>query len=84
MTRAVHALLLALRDLPRPRVLRVLALSLALTLLLLAITGTAIFFAARWAFTHWQWLGGGGLDMAGILVALALIAGAGCFSGRSR
>ena len=49
MARAVHALLLALKDLPHPRVLRVLAASLALTLLLLAVAGAGLFFTARWA-----------------------------------
>ena len=73
MARAVHALLLALRDLPHPRVLRVLAASLALTLLVFAIAGAAIFFAARWALEHWRWLDGVTLDMAGVLVALLLI-----------
>ena len=75
MARAVHAFLLALRDLPNPRVLRVLAQSLALTLLLLAISGAAIFFGARWALTHWKWLDEAQLDMAGILIVLAIVAG---------
>lgn len=75
MARAVHAFLLALKDLPHPRVMRVLAQSLALTLLLLAIVGAAIFFAARWALTHGKWLDGVQLDMAGILIMLAIIAG---------
>ena len=75
MARAVHAFLLALKDLPNPRVLRVLAQSLVLTLLLLAVSGAAIFFAARWALAHWQWLGEAQLDMAGILIVLAIIAG---------
>lgn len=75
MARAVHAFLLALKDLPHPRVMRVLAQSLALTLLLLAIVGAAIFFAARWALGHGKWLDGVQLDMAGILIVLAIIAG---------
>ena len=75
MARAVHAFLLALKDLSQPRVLRVLAQSLALTLLLLAVSGAAIFFAARWALAHWEWLGDAGLDMAGILIILAIVAG---------
>lgn len=75
MARAVHAFLLALKDLPHPRVMRVLAQSLALTLLLLVIVGTAIFFAARWALAHWKWLDGAQLDMAGILIVIAIIAG---------
>jgi uncharacterized protein involved in cysteine biosynthesis len=75
MARAVHAFLLALRDLPHPRVLRVLAQSLALTLVLLAALGTAIFFAARWGLAHWQWLGTAERDMAGILVVLLIVAG---------
>lgn len=75
MARAVHAFLLALRDLPQPRVMRVLAQSLALTLLLLAASGAAIFFAVRWALAHWKWLDETQLDMAGILVILVIIAG---------
>lgn len=75
MARAIHALLLALKDLPHPRVLRVLAFSLALTLLLLAVTGAALFVAARWALAHWPGLDGAGRDMAGVLVAIGLIAG---------
>lgn len=75
MARAVHAFLLALRDLPYPRVLRVLAQSLALTLLLLAASGTAIFVAARWALAHWKWLGEAERDMAGLLIVLAIVAG---------
>ncbi|HJS12236.1 EI24 domain-containing protein, partial [Sphingopyxis sp.] len=75
MARTVHAFLLALRDLPQPRVMRVLAQSLALTLLLLAVAGAAIFFGARWALGHWRWLDETQLDMAGILVILAIIAG---------
>ncbi|WP_439567081.1 EI24 domain-containing protein [Sphingopyxis sp.] len=75
MTRAVHAFLLALRDLPNPRVLRILLQSLALTLLLLIVAGAGICFAARWAMDHWEWLGSAERDMAGILVVLAIIAG---------
>lgn len=75
MVRAVHAFLLALGDLPHPRVLRVLAQSLALTFVLLAVSGTAIFFAARWVLAHWKWLGAAERDMAGILIVLAIVAG---------
>lgn len=75
MTRAVHAFLLALRDLRNPRVLRILLQSLALTLLLLIVAGAAVYFAARWALDHWQWLGATERDMAGLLVVLAIIAG---------
>lgn len=75
MTRTIHAFLLALRDLPSPRVIRILAHSLALTLLIFAAAGTAIFFAVRWALAHWRWLDGASLDMAGVLIALALVAG---------
>ncbi|WP_374523946.1 EI24 domain-containing protein [Sphingopyxis sp.] len=75
MARAVHALLFALKDLPHPRVLRVLAASLALTLLIFTGAGAAIFFTVRWALEHWQWLDGATLDMAGVLVALLLIGG---------
>ncbi|KTE06824.1 EI24 domain-containing protein [Sphingopyxis sp. H115] len=75
MARALQAFLLAVRDLDNPRVLRVLAQSLALTLLIFIGAGAAIFFGARWALAHWQWLGGDSLDMAGVLIVLALIAG---------
>jgi len=75
MTRAVHAFLLALSDLPSSRVLRILLQSLALTLLLFAISGAAIFFAARRALAHGQWLGEGGRDMAGLLILFAILAG---------
>lgn len=75
MNRAVHAFLLALGDIPNPRVLRILALSLTLTLLAFVAAGAAIFFGTRWALTHWRWLGGVELDMAGVLIVLALIAG---------
>ncbi len=75
MARAIHAFLLGLKDLNNPRVVRVLAQSLALTLLLFIAAGAAIFFGARWALDHWQWLGAEGLDMAGILIVLLLIAG---------
>jgi uncharacterized protein involved in cysteine biosynthesis len=75
MTRAVHALLLALKDLFDPRVLRILAQSLALTLLIFVAAGASIVLGARWALRHWRWLDEGGADMAGILIALALIAG---------
>ncbi len=44
----VHAFTLALSQLADPRVLRVLAKSLALTLLLFAILGTASWFAINW------------------------------------
>src|SRR3546814_13153664 len=56
MTRALHALSLALGDLASRRVLRVLAQSLALTLLLFLIAGGALVFAGRWAPDHWDWL----------------------------
>ena len=75
MTRTVQAFLLALRDLPSPRVIRILAQSLALTLLIFAAAGAAIFFGVRWALAHWRWLDGASLDMAGVLIALALVAG---------
>lgn len=73
MARAVHALLLALRDLPQRPILAILAQSLALTLLIFAAVGTALFFATRWALEHWHWLDGAQLDMAGILIALGLL-----------
>ncbi|MBB6426365.1 EI24 domain-containing protein [Sphingopyxis sp. JAI128] len=75
MARALQAFLLAVRDLNSPRVLRVLAQSLALTLLIFIGAGAAIFFGARWALAHWQWLGGDSLDMAGVLIVLAIVAG---------
>ena len=75
MTRAVHALLLAIKDLFDPRVLRILAQSLALTLLIFAATGAALVLGGRWALRHWQGLDAGAADMAGVVLALALIAG---------
>ena len=75
MTRTVHAFLLALRDLPSPRVIRILAQSLALTLLIFAAAGAAIFFGVRRGLEHWRWLDGAGLDMAGVIVALLLLLG---------
>lgn len=73
MARAIHALMLALQDLPRRPVLAVLAQSLALTLLIFVAAGAAIFFGARWALYRWQWLGEVEIDMAGILLILGLI-----------
>src|SRR3546814_1027408 len=75
MTRALHALSLALGDLASRRVLRVLAQSLALTLLLFLIAGGALVFAGRWALDHWDWLDGTGLDLASALLVVVLIAG---------
>lgn len=75
MARTVHAFLLALSDLPNPRVLRVLAQSLILTLLIFAAAGAALYYGARWALEHWRWLDGVELDMAGVLILLVLIAG---------
>ncbi len=75
MARAIHAFLLGLKDLNNPRVIRVLAQSLALTLLIFIAAGAAIFFGARWALDQWQWFGDAELDMAGILIVLMLVAG---------
>ena len=75
MSRALHAFLLAIRDLSSPRVLAILAQSLLLTLLLLGLSGAAIFFGARWALAEWGWLDAATRDMASVLVILALIAG---------
>lgn len=75
MSRALHALLLALRDLPNPRVMRVLVQSLLLTLVIFIAAGAAIFFGVRWALDHWDWLSDAWLDTAGLLVFLALVAG---------
>src|SRR3546814_16434193 len=75
MTRALHALSLALGDLVSRRVLRVLAQSLALTLLLFLIAGGALVLAGRGALGHGGWLDGAGLDLASALFALILVAG---------
>ncbi|WOF45698.1 EI24 domain-containing protein (plasmid) [Sphingopyxis indica] len=75
MARALHALLLALGDLSSPRVRRVLAQSLALTLLIFVAAGAALFFGARWGIAQMGWLGGAGLDLAGAAVLLLLVAG---------
>lgn len=74
MTRTVHALLLVLRDLPQPRVLRILGQSVALTLLIFSAIGAAIFFGARGAIDQADWLAGPGRGIAEIAVILALIA----------
>lgn len=73
MARAIQALMLALQDLPRRPVLAVLAQSLALTLVIFAAAGAAIFFAARWALGHWGWLGEAAQDLAGLLLIILLI-----------
>ena len=52
MARAVHALLLALKDLSSPRVRRVLLQSLALTLLLFILAAAAIVAGTRWALAR--------------------------------
>lgn len=52
MARAVQALFLAIGDLSSPRVLRILAISLALTLLLFIAAGAALLAGARWALAH--------------------------------
>ena len=75
MARTVHAFLLALGDLPNPRVMRVLVQSLILTLLIFAAAGAAIYYGAHWALGHWRWLDGVELDMAGVLILLVLVAG---------
>ncbi|MFD2989729.1 EI24 domain-containing protein [Sphingopyxis terrae] len=75
MARAVQALFLAIGDLSSPRVLRILAISLALTLLLFIAAGAALLAGARWALAHWLWLGAAGIDMASVLILLLLIAG---------
>lgn len=75
MLRALHAFLLAIRDLSSPRVLAILAQSLALTFLLLVFSGAAIFFGARWALDQWGWLDAATRDMADMLVILGLLAG---------
>lgn len=75
MLRAVHALLLALGDLSSPRVLRILAQSLALTLAIFAAAGAALVFGARRALADGGWLEGAGLDIAGAaLVLLSILA----------
>lgn len=76
MARAFHALSLALGDLPNRRVLAILVQSLALTLLIFVAAGAALVAGARWALVHWQWLGAREADMAGLLLALLLVAGA--------
>lgn len=76
MARALHALSLALGDLPNRRVLAILVQSLALTLLIFVAAGAALVAGARWALVHWQWLGAREANMAGLLLALLLVAGA--------
>lgn len=75
MARAFHALLLALGDLSSPRVLRILARSLALTLLLFFAVGVAMLFGLRWAIGQGGLLDGTGRDAASALFALLLAVG---------
>lgn len=74
MTRAITAFFLALGDLPRPHVLRLLAQSLALTLLVMGVAGGVLFYSARWALAQWPGLQPIESNAAGALVALALVA----------
>ncbi len=73
MTRAITAFFLALGDLPRPHVLRLLAQSLALTLLVMGVAGGALYTAARWALGQWPGFQLATGNTAGALVALALV-----------
>lgn len=75
MARAVHALLLALKDLSSPRVRRVLLQSLALTLLLFILAAAAIVAGTRWALARTQWLDSGAVDLASVALLLGLVLG---------
>lgn len=74
MQRAITAFFLALGDLPRVHVLRLLMQSLALTLLIMGIAGGILFIAARWTMAQWPGLQPVESNVAGALVALALVA----------
>ncbi|MDZ3832004.1 MAG: EI24 domain-containing protein [Sphingopyxis sp.] len=75
MVRVLPALFLALRDVASPRGLAILLQSLALTLLILAAAGTAIFLLARHLLQSEGWLSAAQADMAGVLVIVLVIAG---------
>lgn len=70
----IAAFLLSLRQLGDPRVMRVLAKSLAVTLAVLATLGVALWFGAR-ALARWADAAAGGSDLAGLLGMLAVLAG---------
>lgn len=75
MATTLHAFGLALRDLPHRRVLRVLILSLLLTLAIFAAVGALAYFGLRHLLAGWTWLANREADMAGILIGAAMIGG---------
>lgn len=75
MTRAVHALLLALGDLTHRRVLRVLILSMGLTIALFAAVGVAAYSGLAHALASNRWIAAQGIDIAAILTLLGLVIG---------
>lgn len=76
MASFLHALLLALRDLARPAVMRLLLKSAALTLMLLLALGSALFWAIRLMTQRSGYLAQEMLDMASLLLGMLIIAGA--------
>jgi CysZ protein len=70
-----QALILALRDLSRPAVLRLIVKSILLTLLILITLGGIVFWAARHFAGQSRIVDGLTLDMASVVLALLLIAG---------
>lgn len=74
MSVVLKALLLALRDLPRPAILRLLIQSVALTLLLLVFIGSAFFWGVSTLTERSGYLSGGVQSFADVLTALIAIA----------
>ena len=68
------AFVLSLRQLGDPRIVRVLAKSLALTVLLMATLGAGLWFAARAAARAWLGAGDAGAGLAGFVALLAGVA----------
>lgn len=77
MTALLHALLLALRDLPRPAVVHLLLKSAALTLLLLVTLAGGLFFWAIHLITQRSgYVSHNISDMASLLLGVLILAGA--------
>jgi CysZ protein len=74
MTRIFPAFFLALGDLPRPHVLRLLAQSLGLTLLIMALGGCGLYVSVRWALHQWPSFQPFDGMITGVLIAMALVA----------
>ncbi|MCC2601405.1 EI24 domain-containing protein [Sphingopyxis yananensis] len=73
MVPVLKALLLALRDLPRPHIVRLLLRSIALTMLILVMVGAMLFWGLRQLTLHSGLLDHNTQNMAEILMVLAAI-----------